>query len=152
MADDWEEIDVPRGAYISWAARPGQRVIGNLIDVEMHGGSDFNGDECPLLTIKLTEDAYSVDKHGERRNYSAGDMVLINCGLYNLKQAVKFANLKPGNGIRIHYHDITTVDKGEAKQFNVAVRRQGIAVNGAERQPATSGAPASRVQDDEPPF
>jgi len=158
MTDSWEEVEVPQGAYMSWASRPGQRVVGKVIDYEPQGGTDFDNNPCPLITLRLSEDTYAVSKDGDRRNYAADDMIMINCGLYNLKQAVKFANLSRGDMIDIHYHDLTRVDKGDAKQFKIRVLRARNVRDDHQREPVTSGAPRyegtvpRNDRNDDPPF
>jgi hypothetical protein len=156
---EWEEIDVPQGAYMSWASRPGQRVIGKIIDYEPHGGRDLQEEPCPLLTVLLAEPTYAVNKDGDRREFDADEMIMVNCSLYNLKKGVKFANVERGDMINIHYYDTTKVDKGDAKQFKIKVLRAAkINSRGdheGHRTPPPSGAPqyAGTVpRNDAPPF
>lgn len=150
MADDWEEVEVPQGAYMSWASRPGQRVVGLVIDYEPHGGTDFNDNPCPLLTLRLRDSTYAVSKDGDRRDFAADDMIMVNCGVINLKKAIKFANLERGNLVDIHYYDVTRVDKGDAKQFKVRVMRKPSQDH--QREPVSSGAPQGSTRNDDPPF
>lgn len=145
-SDEWEDVDVPQGAYMSWASRPGQRVVGLVIDYEPHEGRDFADQPCPLITLRLRDATYAVNKDGDRRDFAADEMIMVNCALVNLKKAVKFANLERGNLVDIHFYDVTKVDKGDAKQFKVRVMRKPSQDH--QRATVTSGAP----QTDDPPF
>jgi len=150
---EWEEIEVPQGSYMSWASRPGQRVIGKIIDYEPQGGVDLQDQPCPLLTVLLAEPTYAVNKDGDRRDFAADDMIMVNCSLYNLKKGIKFANVERGDMINIHFHDLTKVDKGDAKQFKIKVLR-GSKINNVHQRSA-GGAPqyAGTVpRNDDPPF
>jgi hypothetical protein len=152
MSDQWEEIDVPQGSYMSWASRPGQRVVGKIIDYDPRGGTDLNDQPCPLITVLLAEATYAVNKDGDRKEFAADDMIMVNCSLYNLKKAIKFANVERGDMINIHYNDVVRVDKGDAKQFKIKVLR-GSKAN--SRDQGAAGAPqyAGTVpRNDDPPF
>ena len=140
MTDGWEDVPVPKGAFISWGDTPGQSVIGKVLSYDEQGGTDFAGKECPQIDIELVDDAYSVNKLGERFDYPAGELVTLNAGLVNLKRALRSAEPRAGDLIKITFASTFKSKNGTAKLFDVKMKR-GAAV--------TSSAAAV---DDEPPF
>jgi len=157
--DDWEEIDVPRGAFIGWGQKPGQHVTGEVLEYDPDGGTDFGKKPCPRLSVILTEKAASFNKKGERRDYDPDTLVLINCGQVSLKRAVQAARLGPGDMVRLKLKDMVDLDDGKTvKEFGIQVKRgTGALSSNAERALAKSkDAPADDFakdnQDDEPPF
>jgi len=138
MTEAWETIEVPKGSFISWGDRPGQEVVGRVLDYDATGGTDFNDQPCPQLSVELTADAYSVNKAGERFDHGRGDVVTLNCGLANLKRAIRAAALDPGDLVSIRFDSTDRADKGTVKVFVVKVAR------GAGRrtsEPASSAPP-----------
>ncbi len=120
----WEEIEVPRGAYISWGTQPGQTVVGKVIDYDEAGGTDFAGDQCPALALDLIEPADSFTKSGERSTHEAGETVQINAGQVSLKRAVRKADPRPGDLVRIVLVNIAKLKGGRTvKEFAISVAR-----------------------------
>ena len=138
----WEEVEVPRGAYISWGDKVGQHVTGRVLDFDEQGGTDFNGNPCPQVSIELTAAAASINKQGQRTDYPAGELVVLNCGQVGLKRAVRAASLGSGDLVKIELVNLVKVDKGTVKEFSIKVAR-------GQRQPATVPAAAA---DATPPF
>jgi hypothetical protein len=134
----FEEVEVPKGAFISWGPRPGQEVTGKVLDYSPDGGTDFNDQPCPQLTVELIDPAYSISKSGDRFTHDRGELVTLNCGLANLKRAVRFTNPEAGDVIKIQFTDLEKGGKGEVKVFSIKIAR------GAARGPS--------AQPEEPPF
>lgn len=120
---NWEEVDVPRGAFISWGATTGQHVTGKVLSFDPTGGRDFNDNVCPQLSIELTEAAASINKQGDRTDYDAGELVVLNCGQVSLKRAVHAAQLEVGDLVKIELSNLVKVDKGQVKEFSIKVAR-----------------------------
>jgi hypothetical protein len=144
---EWEDVEVPRGAYISWGLKVGQHVTGKVIEYSVSGGTDFNGDSCPSIAIELTESAVSVNKAGDRTNHDAGELVQLNAGQVSLKRALRAADPSPGDLVKISLDNIL-VGKGQkggdVKEFGIKIAR-GAAVS--SRKP-----PMKQDIDDEPPW
>lgn len=119
----WETVDVPRGAYIGWGNKSGQHVTGEVLDYDVTGGTDFNDDPCPQVEILLTERAASFNKEGDRTNYEPGEQVVLSCGQVSLKRAVKKADLKPGNLVKITLDSLAKTARGTVKEFSIQVDR-----------------------------
>lgn len=119
----WETIDVPRGAFIGWGNKKGQHVTGTVLAYGETDGSDFNGDPCPQLEIELSERAASFNKDGERSNYEPGDLVVLTCGQVSLKRAVKKANPRRGDMLKITLENLAKVANGTVKEFGIQIAR-----------------------------
>lgn len=119
----WETIDVPRGAYISWGEKTGQHVTGSVLAIDPAGGTDFNGNTCPQVTLELTERAASINKAGERRDYEPGEFVVLNAGQVSLKRALLAAQLNPGDVVKITLSNLAATSKGTVKEFDIKVAR-----------------------------
>lgn len=130
----WETIEVPHGSFIGWGEYPGQHVTGKVLDYDPRGGTDFNNEVCPQLTVELVEPAASFNKQGERTDYPAGDLVLVTCGLVSLKRAIKAADPSPGDVVKILIEGLERVPNGTVKVFKLQIAR-GAAPE-ARRQPA----------------
>lgn len=126
---DWEEIDVPRGAYIGWGATPGQHVTGIVRDYSVDGGTDFNEKPCPQLEVELTEPAASFNKAGERTDIEAGETVQLSCGQVSLKRAVRAANPAAGDEIKVKLTQLVKVPKGQVKEFGIQIKRGAAPVS-----------------------
>jgi hypothetical protein len=133
---NWETVEVPHGSFIGWGEYPGQHVTGKVLDYDSRGGTDFNSEVCPQLTIELVEPAASFNKQGERTDYPAGDLVLVTCGLVSLKRAIKAADPSPGDIVRILLENLERVPNGTVKVFKLQIAR-GAAPE-ARRQPAAA--------------
>ena len=141
-----ETINVPAGAYIGWAPNPGQVVKGYVTEYQIAGATDFAGAACPLLSIELTEAAYSVNKDLQRTDFGAGEQINITCGQANLKRNVQAANLLPGDYIELTYKETTKTANGTVKIFALGVARQARPVANAPHTvtpPAPAAAPGT---------
>jgi hypothetical protein len=139
---EWEDIEVPRGAYISWGTKAGQHVTGRVVDYNVTGGNDFNEQPCPQIAIELTEPAASINKEGQRSDFDTGELVQLNAGQVSLKRALRAADPSPGDLVKITLSDLIKTSKGTVKEFSIKIAR-GAAV---------SADPAAQVDADEPPF
>ncbi|MCH9728410.1 MAG: hypothetical protein K0U84_01780 [Actinomycetia bacterium] len=140
----WEDIEVPKGAYISWGTKPGQHVTGKVIDYSIDGGTNFAGDPCPSLTIELTEPAASINKEGVRTDFGAGELVQLNAGQVSLKRAVRAADPSPGDLVKVTLDNLVKTTNGTVKEFGIKIARGAGA--------STSATASSAAEDDSPPF
>lgn len=120
----WEEVEVPKGAYIGWG-KVGQTVIGKVLNYEPTGGEDFNGNACPQVELELLEAADSYNKALERATYPAGDLVVVTAGLVSLKRAIRKADPQVGDLLLMKFSTEVKVSKGTVKEFEVKVSRGG---------------------------
>lgn len=144
MTQQWEEVEVPRGAYISWGNAIGQTVVGRVITYSDTGGTDFNEKPCPQLELELVEPAYSINKEGIRSDHLAGEFVVLNCGGANMQRGVRKAALDPGDLVRITLKAIEPLPGGKSvKVFGFQVLRGGGSYVPAQQpaQPAQAYAP-----------
>jgi hypothetical protein len=140
---DWEDICVPKGAYISWGNKPGQHVTGKVLEYAFDGGTDFAGNRCPSIAIELTEKAASVNKDGDRTDYPAGEIVQLNAGQVSLKRALRAADPNPGDLVKITLENLVKTPNGTVKEFGIKIARGA----GTSTKPA-----AAETDDDLPPF
>src|SRR5512139_699763 len=140
----WETIEVPKGAYISWGTKPGQHVTGKVLEYSLDGGSDFAGKHCPSIAVELTEKAASINKEGERTDFDAVEIVQLNAGQVSLKRALRAADPSPGDLVKITLENLAKTDKGTVKEFGIKIARGA----GSSTKPAA----AQQTDDDEPPF
>jgi hypothetical protein len=145
MTTNWEEVEVPRGAYISWGTKAGQHVTGRVVDYNLTGGNDFNDQPCPQIAIELTEPSASINKDGERTNFEPGELVQLNAGQVSLKRALRAADPSPGDLVKITLSDLVKTAKGTVKEFSIKIAR-GAAVS-SPSEPA-----AAQNDSDDPPF
>lgn len=120
---NWEDVSVPRGAYISWGTQVGQFVAGKVLEYAPAGGSDFNGEACPQLSVELIEPAASFTKEGQRTDFPAGELVVLNCGQASLKRAVRAADPSPGDLVKITFSGTFQAAKGTGKEFDIKIAR-----------------------------
>jgi hypothetical protein len=132
---NWEEVSVPRGAYVGWGTTPGQHVTGKVLEYSPTGGTNYAGDPCPQLSVELIEPAASFNKAGERTDFPAGEFVVITCGQASLKRAVQAAALSVGDLVKITFSGTYKSANGEGKEFAIKVARG--AAQHATPQPAT---------------
>src|SRR6516225_8807130 len=140
---DWEEITVPKGAYIGWGNKPGQHVTGKVLEYAPDGGTDFAGNRCPSVAIELTEKAASVNKEGVRTDFDTGEIVQLNAGQVSLKRALRAADPSPGDLVKITLDNLVKTANGTVKEFNIKIARGA----GAASKPA-----AAADGSDDPPF
>ena len=141
---NWETVDVPRGAFISWGEQTGQHVTGKILDYDPAGGTDFNNNPCPQLSVELIEPAASINKQGVRTDYPAGELVVLNAGQVSLKRAVKAADPNPGDLIKITLSNLVRTTNGTVKEFDIKIAR---GAGGQTRQPSVTPTATSQ-----PPF
>lgn len=146
---NWEEVDVPRGAYIGWGNKEGQHVTGKVLEYALDGGTDFNNKPCPAITIELIETAASFNKEGVRTNHDAGEVVQLNAGQVSLKRALRAADPSPGDLVKISLANLVKTPNGTVKEFAIKIAR-GAGVGSASSKPAAAG--SATADDDEPPF
>ena len=143
---NWEEVEVPRGAYIGWGTKPGQHVTGKVLEYSLDGGTDFNGSPCPTVAIELVENAASFNKDGDRTNHDVGEIVQLNAGQVSLKRALRAADPAVGDLVKIELQSLAKTDKGSVKEFGIKIAR------GAGGKVAPKAAAAKVDDDNEPPF
>lgn len=149
---DFEDVQVPRGAYISWGTQIGQHVTGKVVEYSVAGGTNFDGDPCPQIIVELLEPAASINKQGDRTDYGAGELVVLNAGLVSLKRALRSANPEPGDVVKITLASIVKTARGDVKEMDIKIARGG-AVKGRASHPGGFDASAPvRGFDAEPPF
>lgn len=146
----WEEVDVPRGAFISWGTNTGQHVTGKVVSYEPQGGTDFAGHPCPQLAVELTAAAASINKEGARTDYAAGELVVLNAGQVSLKRALQAAQPQPGELVKITLANLARTANGTVKEFSIA-KAPGPAPTTEAVAPATQQG-WGQPQNDEPPF
>lgn len=149
---NWEDVEVPRGAFISWGNQTGQHVTGKIISYDPTGGTDYNGNICPQAVIELIEPAASINKEGERTDFPAGELVVVKGDKVSLKRAVTAASLNPGDLVKITLSNLAKSANGTVKEFEIKVARgAGGSVKPQPKQPdqsfTTVGLPQSA-----PPF
>ncbi|UGU31381.1 hypothetical protein LT350_33715 [Mycolicibacterium smegmatis] len=146
---NWEEIDVPRGAYIGWGNNAGQHVTGKVLEFAPTGGSDFNGNPCPQLAVELIEPAESYNKAGQRTEHGVGDIVQLTCGQVSLKRAVMAADPNPGDLVKITLDGIVNLQGGNTvKEFGIKIARGAGA--SAQPVPAQTAPAPQRAADSAP--
>lgn len=151
---DFEEVEVPRGAYISWGSQIGQHVTGTVIAYSVAGGTNYDGDPCPQITIELIEPAASINKQGERTDYGAGELVVLNAGQVSLKRALRSANPERGDVVKIVLSGIVKTSRGDVKEMSIKIARGG-AVKGRAKTAHPGGfdaATPARGFNAAPPF
>ena len=152
---NWEDVEVPRGAFISWGRQVGQHVTGKVLSYDPTGGTDFNDNNCPQLAVELIEPAASIDKTGQRTDFPAGELVVLNCGQVSLKRAVQAASLNPGDLVKITLENLVKTPNGTVKEYALKVAR-GAGGNVKPQPKPFAGVTANDVQavqpQAEPPF
>lgn len=149
----WEEVPVPRGAFIGWGNAIGQFVTGKVLDYDETGGTDFSGNTCPTLSVELLESAASFDKSGTRTDFPAGDLVILNAGQVSLKRALRAAALNVGDLVKITMSNLVKSANGTVKEFEIKVARgAGRPAQPAQtfQQQAPAPAPAQFQQQQAP--
>ena len=155
--DDAEDVDVPEGgSFISFGNKVGQHVTGAVIDYREDGATNLKGNPCPLVIVRLTEKAASINKDGDRTDYDAGETVNVSCGPAGLDRAVRAAQLKRGDLTKISLVELIPVTKGKFKKFGIKVARgrgldliKDINPPSADVEEVTGD---GGFDDDEPPF
>lgn len=145
---NWEKIDVPRGSFIGWGLRAGQKVVGVVVEFSPTGGRDFDQNPCPNVAIELVEEAWSANKAQQWTKHERGDLVQLNCGQVSLKRAVLAADLSPGDLVKVELENILFgqgKNGGDIKEFGIQVVRGFRAPSRSQsapaQQPAFNGQP-----------
>lgn len=156
----FQKVEVPEGIFVGWGDKAGQTVVGEVRDYSETAGRDFDKNQCPLVTVKLTEKAHSHIK-GKWSALESGELVQITCGQPRLKQAVKFAEPKRGDLIKIVLIGAQDTANGPMKLFEVFMDR-GAGTSVGTGAPSANGdepdfgngnnAAADPWASDEPPF
>ncbi|MGV7681625.1 hypothetical protein PJN28_23580 [Mycobacterium kansasii] len=141
---EWEDVEVPRGAYVSWGNKTGQHVTGKVLEYSLDGGTDFAGNPCPTIAVELIEAAASINKEGVRTDFEPGEIVQLNAGQVSLKRALRAADPSPGDLVKIELSNLVKTANGTVKEFSIKIARGAGAT--------TKTAAAQDVSDDEPPF
>jgi hypothetical protein len=130
---NWEEISVPRGAYISWGQEIGQHVTGKVLDYGIDTGTDFAGNACPSITVELTEPAASINSKGDRVDHDEGEVVQLDVGQESLKRALRAAAPSPGDLAKITMEKLIKRPNGTGKEFGIKIAR-GVTAKSVERR------------------
>jgi hypothetical protein len=120
----WEEVVVPRGAYISWGQQTGQNVTGRVLEYGIDTGEDFNGMSCPSITIELTEPADSINSKGDRVAHDEGEVVQLDVAQESLKRALRAADPSPGDLVKITLENLVKRPNGIGKEFGIKIARR----------------------------
>ncbi|WP_019972016.1 hypothetical protein [Mycobacterium sp. 141] len=123
----WEEVVVPRGAYISWGQEVGQHVTGRVLEYGIDTGQDFNGKTCPSITIELAEPADSISSKG-RTTHDEGEVVQLDVAQESLKRALRAADPSPGDLVKITLERLVRRPNGIGKEFGIKIARQAAIV------------------------
>jgi hypothetical protein len=123
----WKKVEPPpAGHFVGWGVKPTQHVTGEVLSYDETGGSDFGGKSCPQLEIELTERAASFNKKLERTNFEPGEVVLVTCGLYELKRMVLAAEPERGDLIKIVLDGTEDLEGGNTvKRFSMQIAKGG---------------------------
>ncbi|KQH75839.1 hypothetical protein AO501_12380 [Mycobacterium gordonae] len=124
---DWEEVNVPRGAYISWGQEIGQHVTGRVLEYGIDTGKDFNGKVCPSIMIELIEPADSIGSKGRSR-HDAGEVVQLDVAQESLKRALHAADPAPGDLVKITLENLVSRPNGVGKEFGIKIARQAAQI------------------------
>ncbi|MFT3971722.1 MAG: hypothetical protein QM695_15960 [Micropruina sp.] len=138
---NWEDVPVQRGAYIGWGEHVGQHVTGRVLDYDPTGGTDFAGNPCPQLSVELIEASASFNKSGERTDFAAGELVVLNAGQVSLKRALRAADPSTGDLIKITLSNLAKTANGTVKEMSVRIARG--AGSAPTAKPAAAPAPSA---------
>lgn len=122
--DQWEDVQVPRGTFVGWGNKPGQKMTARVLSYSETDGSDFAGNPCPQVVAELVEPFTNYrDKGATEEQLAAGEIVSITCGQANLKRTVRAAALEPGNLFQLTFVETYKTAQGEGKAFEMKVNR-----------------------------
>lgn len=115
----WKKIEVPQGQFIGWG-KIGQTVTIDVLDYDDKGGTDFNGNPCPIVTGTLMDDAVSYrDKGTTKVQLRAGELVSVTCGQANLRKGIKLCDPQRGDLVRLTFTETYETAKGDGKVIEV---------------------------------
>lgn len=112
MSIDYESIPTGGGEFVTWT-EVGQVVEGIIIGFTVDGGSDFNDNACPEVTIRQLD----------------GALATVTCGTAQLKKAMTLNadKMRLGHQIRIEFTGTYKTNKGsDGKSFSVGVSPQPV--------------------------
>lgn len=116
---EFKKIEVPRGQFIGWG-KLGQSITIDVLDYDDAGGTDFNGNQCPLLTGTAMDDTISFrDKGTTKVQVKAGELVSVTCGQANLRKGIKICDPKRGDLVRLTFTETYETAKGDGKVIEV---------------------------------
>ncbi len=129
---EFTKVEVPRGEFIGWGAKPGQTVIVKVISFDPEGGTTGNTNPkvCPQMVGTLVEDAVSYRDNGAtKRDLKAGELVTVTCGIADLKAGTLAADPKPGDIVKMDFNDVYESRNGKGKRIDVLIARASQAVS-----------------------
>lgn len=142
---NWEDVEVPRGAFISWGNQTGQHVTGKVLSFDPTGGTDAKGNICPQLALELIEPAASINRDNVRTDFPAGELVVLNIGQVSLRRAVNAASLTNGDLVKITLENLVKATNGTVKEFSIKVAR-GAGGNVKPQPKSFAGVTSNDVQ------
>lgn len=124
MTYDFQDVEVPRGRFIGWGNKPPQKVTVKVISFDPTGGTDFNGNICPLMLGNLVEacDNYR-DKGAVKERLDADELVSVKGATANLKAGLLAADPKPGDVVQMDFTDTYKTSNGTGKTIDVRIAR-----------------------------
>jgi hypothetical protein len=107
----WDDPDIKAatssGEYKKWET-VGDNVVGKILAISPKGGSNFDGDPCPLVVIEGDD----------------GEEVKITLAQANLVRTVAAARPEVGDRVAIVFTDVEKLDGGRTlKKFTCEVKR-----------------------------
>ena len=129
MAINWDEIPASGGGtggpFISWGPKPGQIILGEVLDATP--GTDYDGNPCAQISVLLDEPTTSEPKQGETRTFAKGDTVTVKgASPSSLKKGMLDAAPVAGDTIRIAFdsmYDTAKGGKASGKGFTVKISK-----------------------------
>lgn len=110
--DTPEAASMSGGDFVSF--KNPNTVVGKFLSIDFTGGSDFDGNECPLVLIEDDD----------------GEVLKITCGQAGLRSAIHDARPEPGDRVAIGWHGDMKELKG-GKEMKIFV----VEVEAAEPKP-----------------
>jgi hypothetical protein len=144
---NWDkEVESSAGGFYGWGEKVGQKITGSILDYNPTGGSDFDGNTCPLLILELTEKSYSHSGQTGWSTLDNGTVAKLTCGLPSLNECVRLIQPGPGDLVQIELSDLIPTNKGNpAKIFKGRIAR-------GQGQPQKQSAPAAAQSGSAPSF
>ncbi len=103
---------IPAGGSFANFKELGNAVEGRIAAFDMEGGTDFNGNVCPRLTVETEE-----------------GNVIVEGGQANLRRQFEQnpGRFIVGHGVRVEYSGTYEAPKGTGKSFTIGVTAQPVA-------------------------
>jgi hypothetical protein len=122
--EEYETVNIPRGTFIGWGSRPGQKMTAKVLSYGDEEGRDFNGNICPQVVAELIDPFTNYrDKGTVTEELAVGELVSMTCGLANLKRTVRAAALEPGNKFVLEFTGLEPSGTNIVKIFEMKVSR-----------------------------